>query len=124
MYGLSYLWHGVVLNDIDSITYPIGLFYFLSAIVYLFIGFVLTITTIKLDFKDQKYLNGTIIGSVLGFFLYLIAFILGVSFSSLDQIDHLVFDILWQMLEQGLGGMLAGSLYAFYKNLDKVKAIG
>lgn len=122
MYGLSYFWHGVVLNDLAEISYPMPLFYFLSAIVYLFIGLVMTVAVTKMEVAQKKWLNGVVIGSVLGFFIYLIAFVLGVSFSTGAAMEHVVLDITWQMLEQSIGGMIVGYLYHVYKELRKAQA--
>lgn len=122
MFVLSYIWHGVVLNDLSEISYSPVLFYFLSAIVYLFVGLVLTITITKLEIHKKKWVNGILIGSVSGFFIYLIAFVLGVSFSSNSALEHVVFDITWQMIEQSFGGMLVGYFYHVYREMDKAKA--
>ncbi|MDA0713864.1 MAG: hypothetical protein O3B83_01240, partial [Bacteroidetes bacterium] len=42
MFGLSYLWHGVLLNDYVNIKYPLWLHLMLAGVVYLVIAFVLT----------------------------------------------------------------------------------
>lgn len=121
MYILSYLWHGVFLNDIEKVTYSPYLFYTLSVIVYLFIGYILTMLTIRVDVFSKKYINGTFIGGIMGFFIYLIAFVLGVSFVDGSSLDHVAIDFMWQMMEQGAGGILAGFLYSAYREMDKIE---
>ena len=109
MYVLSYLWHGIFLTDLEELTIPLGLYFVLAAIVYLAIGFALTL------FVDQALLHGWIelksgfpivsflFAGVLGFLLYLLVFVLGISFSA-SEAKHVLVDILWQVAEQGIGG--------------------
>jgi hypothetical protein len=122
MFGLSYVWHGLILNDLSEVSYPLPLFFFLAAIVYSFMGLVMTLTIIKTEISTKKWLNGVIIGSVVGFFLYLIAFVVGVSFSSNAALEHVILDITWQMIEQSFGGLLIGYLYHTYKEIRKAEA--
>ena len=42
MFGLSYVWHGVVLNDYAILTYPFQIYLISAAVVYLVSGFLLT----------------------------------------------------------------------------------
>ncbi|NND94140.1 MAG: hypothetical protein HKN45_04695, partial [Flavobacteriales bacterium] len=106
MFGLSYLWHGVLLNDYIHIKYPMWLYFLLSGIVYLVIGLVMTYLYHYTHTKNVKY-KGALIGAALGFFIYLIAFVLGVSFNQ-PSFSHIVVDFIWQMLEQGIGGSVVG----------------
>jgi len=110
MYGLSYLWHGVFLTDLEEFRVPLGLYLVLSAIVYLVIGFTLTLLV------DQALLHGWIklrsgfpvvsflAAGVIGFLLYLLVFVLGVSPAG-HGAKHVTVDILWQVIEQGVGGV-------------------
>ena len=56
------------------------------------------------------------IGAAVGFVVYLLVFILGMSFASREMV-HIVVDILWQMLEQGLGGLMVsfGLMYDMHR---------
>jgi hypothetical protein len=47
-----------------------------------------------------------------GFFVYLVIFVLGISFAKHGMV-HVLVDVLWQMFEQGVGG-LAVSLGIIY----------
>lgn len=118
MFGVSYLWHGVILKDLQDLQIPLTLYLVLSGIVHLCIGLVLTIGTHKaieyewISLKGPFPLMTFLIGSASGFFVFLVIFILGISFTK-GGVVHVVVDILWQMLEQGLGG-LAVSLGIIY----------
>lgn len=122
MFGLSFLWHGYILNDFSELPYSIELFFILSGVVYISIGFAITMAAIKLSVHKNKLVNGLLLGSVFGFFLYLIAFVLGVSFSRGSGLEHIMVDIVWQMLEQAIGGGIAGFLYHFYKEMAKIQS--
>lgn len=122
MFALSYLWHGVFLNDIDKITYPLGLYYGLAVFTYLCIGFIVTMLATKTDFSSKKYANGGVLGGVLGFFFYLLAFVLGISFTDGNELAHVTIDFMWQMFETGFGGLVAGYMYTVYKEQAKIEA--
>jgi hypothetical protein len=118
MFGVSYLWHGVILKDLQDLQIPLTLYLILSGIVHLCIGLVLTVCTHKaieyewISLKGPFPLMAFLIGAASGFFVFLVIFILGISFTK-GGVVHVVVDILWQMLEQGLGG-LAVSLGIIY----------
>ena len=38
MFGLSYLWHGLLLRDLQELKVPLGLYLGLSGLVYLVVG--------------------------------------------------------------------------------------
>ncbi|MBL4651844.1 MAG: hypothetical protein JKY53_03120 [Flavobacteriales bacterium] len=122
MFSLSYLWHGIFLNDIDKVNYPLALYYGLAAFTYLCIGFIVTILATKVEFSSKKYVNGAIFGGVLGFFFYLIAFVLGISFTNGNEMAHVAIDFMWQMVETGFGGLIAGYMYETYKEQAKIEA--
>ncbi len=110
MFALSFVWHGFILNDFESISYSMGLFYALASVVYLVIGFVLTFVYAYIGAEESKTFKGLLVGGALGFFIYLIAFTLGVSFKS-NGMEHIVVDFVWQMAEQGIGGALVAFIY-------------
>lgn len=119
MYGMSYLWHGVLLNDYIHIKYPMWMYFLLSGVVYLVIGLLLTYMY-KYTYTHKTQYKGMMLGSFVGFFIYLIAFVLGVSFSQ-TSIDHIVVDFIWQMVEQGIGGASVGFIHGFLTHMDKVR---
>lgn len=119
MFGLSFLWHGFVLNDLENLAFPLVLFVGLSALTYVVIGFVLTFAFTYLSMGIKFKLKGIGIGAALGFFIYLIAFTLGVSFAG-SNLEHVVADFCWQMLEQGLGGLIVSLIHKLAERRDKV----
>ena len=111
LYAISYLWHGVFLNDLSRVTYPINFFLFFVAIVYFVIAFILTfLTQFLVQLGKNKVKRGIMIGLPMGLFIYLIAFVFGVSFYSNPTFAHIAFDACWQVIEQGFGGMVAGAI--------------
>jgi hypothetical protein len=57
-------------------------------------------------------------GIAFGFFIYLIAFVLGISFKGTGA-AHVVVDFIWQMIEQGVGGSVVGLIYMLARRYDK-----
>jgi hypothetical protein len=119
MMGLSFIWHGVMLNDLIYIPSPHYLFYSLAILAYLFIGFCLTFVFTYLSMGIGIKMKGSLMGLALGFFIYLIAFVLGVSFKG-SGTEHVVVDFLWQMIEQGIGGSVVGGVYALARRRDQI----
>jgi len=119
MLGLSYLWHGVLLNDLRNIKYPQWYFFFLLLLVYSIIALILTgyfrYSAPKRDFLPRGFFSG----AAFGFFLYLVAFTLGVSFKS-SETKHIVVDFVWQMIEQGIGGMVVSYVFLVAYKIQKV----
>lgn len=118
MYGLSYLWHGWFLNDLEKLQYPLPMFMGLALIVYLVIGAVMTWALDQIDLSKASLIKGFMVGSICGFVLYLVAFTLGVSFSA-EGMEHVIVDFAWQMIEEGIGGaLIAVALYIQQRNSE------
>jgi hypothetical protein len=111
MFALSFLWHGVILKDLQELKIPLTLYLVLSGIVYLLLGLTITVATHKAIEHEWVSLKGPfplmvfLIGAAIGFVVYLLIFVLGMSFAK-NEVVHIVVDILWQMVEQGLGGFV------------------
>ena len=58
----------------------------------------------------------------MGFFLYLMAFGLGISFQEVASNKYLLFDFAWQMFEQGIGGLAIGLVYPLVSMPEPVKS--
>ncbi len=111
MYGLSYLWHGVLFSDLRDLKIPFGLYLSLAALVYAIISAGITVAVnqaivhewikLKAGFPFMSFL----VGAVIGFVVYLFVLVLGLSFAESGMV-HVVVDVLWQMLEQGVGGLM------------------
>ena len=117
MFMLFYIWHGLFLTDFSRLTYPKGIFLICSSLVYLIIGFVVSkaIDTKILDkqFKRKPLLRGLISGAVCGFSFFLMATVVGVSFSAGSKVENLLLDVTWQVIEQTVGGLVVGIVHVF-----------
>ena len=122
MFGLSYIWHGVVLKDLIELKIPLSLYLVLAGLVYLLIGLALPWIVHKLlekewlSLKDGFPFRCLMVGSVMGFTVYLLVFVLGLSFADHGMV-HVLADAIWQMTEQGLGGLAvsAGIIFDLHK---------
>ncbi len=117
MFMLSYVWHGIFLTDYSRLTYPKEVFLIIAAIVYLILGFVVAkaidIHYLETHFKRKPILRGALSGAACGFLFFLIATVVGVSFSTSSKIENLLLDVIWQIIEQGIGGMAVGLAHIF-----------
>jgi hypothetical protein len=114
MFGLSYVWHGVILNDFARLSYPKEIFLTGSVITYLILGFLVTqIFLMKFpnSIVKKPLLRGIISGVFLGVATYVVALVVGVSFSSTLTTKYILFDMLWQAVEQMFGGITVAFVY-------------
>lgn len=113
MMALSYAWHGLALTDIADLKMDLWLYLVLTGLAYLIIGLVLTLGVHFLlareviTMKTAFPLKTTFVGLVAGVGVYLIALVSGLSFAS-HGLQHAVVDLLWQVIEQGIGGLMVG----------------
>lgn len=122
MFALSYLWHGLVLTDLQELRIPQTLYLVLAGLVYFVLGLVLTLGVHKAIEYEWISLKGAfpvmcmLMAAVVGFFVYLLIFVLGMSFAKSGAV-HVVVDALWQMVEQAVGGLMVslGIIYDMHK---------
>ncbi|CAN5144109.1 hypothetical protein BH09BAC5_BH09BAC5_28320 [soil metagenome] len=114
MFGLSYVWHGIVLYDYDQITYPIAIYLTASSIAYLFIGFLVS-RSFLIPFLDKvshhPLLRGPAIGFACGILVYILATVVHVTFNKDMDLKYFLLDITWQGIEQAFGGFVVGIVY-------------
>ena len=123
MGALSYMWHGVMLSDLQELRIPLMLYHVLAGLVYLVLGLVITIGVHKavqyewISLKRGFPFMASMLAAAVGFFVYLLIFVLGMSFASDHGMMHVVVDVLWQMFEQGVGGLAVslGIIYDMHK---------
>ena len=111
MYVAFYMWHGVFLNDLSRITFPLALFLGLAALVYLVISYVVYRTyesKIIEKYIPQPMLRGVVSGLMIGFILFALVAVLGISFTSHVNATYLMADCAWQIVEQIIGGLIIG----------------
>ena len=63
---MSYLWHGVFLNDFIKISYPVDVFLTIAALVYLGIGLCITILTYVGKKVKDSFKYGMLVGAIAG----------------------------------------------------------
>jgi hypothetical protein len=111
MFILSAVWHGWALTDLDEIKIDKGLYWLLSGLAYLALGLGMTLLVhwgimrewIKL--KNGFPWMGMLIGCVVGAVVYLVVLLAGFSFAD-HGVQHVVADVLWQVFEQAMGGLM------------------
>lgn len=116
MFALSYLWHGVILNDYKLISYPMGIYLVSAGVVYFVIGFLLNRIFIAefLDRYAEKALpRGLLTGLGLGLIVYMVALVVGVTFTKGLEVKYLMLDVIWQTVEQCVGGLVVALVYMF-----------
>jgi len=122
MYGLSYTWHGIVLNDFIKISYPKDVFLLISGLIYFVIALLITVLTYMFKKIKDSFKYGAFIGAGAGILIYGIAFLFGISFNAVIDPKLIAFDLARQTFEQGFGGLICGwvyrSLYAREKHFS------
>lgn len=111
MYMAFYGWHGVFLNDIKHISFSKTLFLLLAALVYIAISFVLYWlyeSTFLTKYIHYALFKGVVAGVLMGFMLFSLTTVLGISFTKNLTVEYMVADFVWQMTEQAIGGLVIG----------------
>ncbi len=111
MYAAFYVWHGLFLTDLNRIEFSKTLFFILAALVYLAVSFVLYRTyesKLLAKYFPQPIFRGIISGVMLGFLLFAVITVLGISFTKNVNMTYILVDCVWQITEQILGGIIIG----------------
>lgn len=111
MYLAFYGWHGLFLNDLNRINFSKSVFLGLAALVYLVISFVLYKTyesKLLTKYVSSPMIRGMVSGFMLGFVLFALVTVLGISFTKNMTREYLVADFVWQITEQMIGGVIIG----------------
>lgn len=109
MYAAFYFWHGIFLNDFSNITFSKTLFMLLAALVYLVISFIVyRVYEMRLlnQYVPSTLLRGILSGLLVGFTLFSVITVLGISFTKHMTMTYMLADCLWQMAEQVIGGII------------------
>ena len=120
MFAISYYWHGVLLNDLERISYDKTLFFGLLGILYILVGAALSFVLMAYKPIEHRVFKHLTIGVLAGFIIYLIAFVLGVSFQGVG-IEHTIVNFTWQMFEQGAGGLSISIYYVIAHRREKLR---
>jgi hypothetical protein len=111
MYVAFYFWHGVFLNDLNRISFSKVLFLSLAALVYLVISFLLYRTyesKLLSKYISHAILRGVVSGFMIGFVLFALVTVLGISFTKNINFTYIIADCAWQIAEQVIGGVIIG----------------
>lgn len=111
MYVAFYFWHGVFLNDLNRISFSKALFLSLAALVYLVISFLLYRTyesKLLSKYISHAILRGVVSGVMIGFILFALVTVLGISFTKNVNFTYIIADCAWQIAEQVIGGVVIG----------------
>ena len=109
MYLSFYAWHGVFLNEIQTLQYSHNLFYVFAAITYLVISFLLLKiyeTKIIKGFIKNIFLRGLCASIIMGLVVFVMTQVTGVGFSNSITLKYLMLDSSGQNLEQCIGGLV------------------
>jgi len=126
MFSLSYLWHGIFLNDLERLSYPKEIFLTGSIITYLILGFLVTkiyLMKFPKQISRKPLVRGIISGALLGTSTYIVALVIGVSFSNELTPQYILFDLLWQTVEQTFGGITVAFVYIWIYDGNPVVVI-
>lgn len=121
MFGMSYFWHGVLLTDLQFISYDKKLFFGLLAIAYLAISGSLSFVLMVYKPLEHRIAKHSTIAVASGFVVYLLAFVLGISIEG-GGLEHTFVNFIWQMIEQGVGGFAISSYYILAHRREKLIA--
>jgi hypothetical protein len=64
-------------------------------------------------FRRKPIIKGAVTGVAIGFTLFIISTVVGVSFSTGSKLENLFLDVCWQMIEQSFGGITVGIAHFF-----------
>ncbi|MEW6470078.1 MAG: hypothetical protein AB1458_14220 [Bacteroidota bacterium] len=115
MFALSYVWHGILLNDFKMLTIPQGVFLSFAGVAYLLIGALVT-RLFSLEYftklSRHLFLRGLLVGAVCGFMIFIVTIVTGVSFTKNSTSAFILVDMTWQLIEQAIGGFAVGVVHA------------
>lgn len=123
MFGLSYFWHGVFLNDYQLFmdnhqpgSFQLIVYIGAAAIAYLFIGFLVG-KAFQLKFFDKisehPLLRGPAAGFACGLLVYVISIVVQINLTRGLEAKSMFLDFVWQGIEQSVGGFVVGLVYMF-----------
>jgi hypothetical protein len=102
----------------------------LSSLAYLCIGLILTLTIHFLiarewlSLKTAFQLKAMLVGGGIGVPVYLVMLLSGLSFAS-HGIEHVVVDLIWQIIEQAIGGLMVslGIIYDLHRSFMEAERV-
>ena len=126
MLVLSLSWHGLFLNDLQRLSYPIELLIIGGMVIYLILGFLVTqcyLLNFPLFIAKRPLVRALITGTILGITTYLITLATGFSFNGEQKTKYILFDLTWQIFEQIVGGISVSVIYIWTHDESPIDAI-
>ncbi len=97
----------------------------IAAFVYLFLGYCVaksfSIPFLATKYKRKPFSRGIAGGAICGLSFYIISTVLGISFTTTITVKHLLYDSLWQVIEQGIGGVIVAITHIFIYEPETVQ---
>ena len=115
MCAASYFWHGIILTDFVRLNRSKGKLLSLSAMISVIIAYVM-IKLYDLEFLDRHFrkqplFRGLLVGAACGLVYFIISTAIGFSFNTSTNIQNHLVDVIWQIFEQSLGGLVISMVY-------------
>ena len=128
MYGLSYAWHGLLLNDVSEMHMSLGTYLALAGLAYALIAAGLTYVVHAalsrgwINIKMAFPVKAMGVGAIIGAGVYSVVFLSGLSFAS-HELQHVFLDAVWQVVEQAIGGLMValGIIYDLHHRFMKAE---
>lgn len=102
------------MNDLARLTYPKQIYLTGSVITYLILGFLVTkifLMKFPKGIAQKPISRGILSGVFLGIATYVVTLVVGVSFNTTLTPQYILFDLLWQAIEQMMGGIVVAFVY-------------
>lgn len=122
MLFLSFMVHGIILTDylktnanfsnLDEVD-----FYTIVVLLYFILAAILTVIfKIFLKKSTRPVVHGAMVGIAFGILVFTILKLSGLPLFKNNELGHNAFNLFWQLLEQGIGGMVIGYIYKILHN--------
>lgn len=106
---MSFLWHGVILNDITLFKYSVTATQYLSIVIYSILGGVMVYKVHQMKYRI-KPVTAFKIGIITGTVVFIVI-LSGFPFGYQKDFHLLLMDLVWQWMEQTLGAITVLAIY-------------
>lgn len=117
MFLLSFTVHGIILTDyLKTNSYFSNLnetdFYLIVGLMYFTLAVMLTVIYKRfLKHSKRPIFHGGLVGIAFGIIVFIALKLSGLPLFKNNELGHNAFNLFWQLLEQGIGGMVIGYIY-------------
>jgi hypothetical protein len=125
--GLGYLWHNQIMVNFYSEHFErqpnpdvsVGI----TAVVYLILTFLMTLIYAVWNKGKKPLMEGLLLGIIVGVLWSLPSPLMDMAFGVGITLDGILFDTAWQVIEEGIGGVVMAWSYQYLSLRSKTKAI-